>query len=148
MDFNATLKPDGKLTIHRRKSMDSWLLSQAGDEEQRFIVTIEKVKKKRSHGANRYYWGVVILIIQRGLVELGHDLNKDETHEFLLSNFAYSEIVNEETGEIVRVPGKTSKMSGREFWEYIERVARFAAENLHEVIPPPNEQAQIDFENQ
>lgn len=145
MEFNATLKPDGKLTIHRRKTLDSWLASLATEEDQGFILTIEKKKKSRSAPANRYYWGVVVTIFQRGLNEAGYDVNKEETHAFIMANFGYSEIVDEDTGEVFRNPGKTSKMSSAEFWGMINKAVRFAAEHLHEVIPMPNEQAEIDF---
>lgn len=145
MDFFATLKPNGQLVIHRRKSMDNWLASLAGPENIAFTVTIEKTKRRRSQPANRYYWGQVIPIIQRGLNDLGHDLSKEETHVFLTTNFGYSEIVNEDTGEVTRIPAKTSKMDPREFNQYIELVCRFAAEQLHEVIPMPNEQKEIDY---
>jgi hypothetical protein len=143
MEFNGTIHKGGKLTIHRRKLMDGFLLSLVGDEEVQVVVSIEKVKRKRSTGLNAYYWGVVIVVINRGLNELGHDVNKDETHEFLKTNFCYEEIVNENTGEILRRPLKTSEFTGGEMWGYIERCSRFAAEYLNEVIPMPGEQAEI-----
>lgn len=147
MEFNCTLKSDGKLIVHRRSAMDNWLASLASDNDQAFVLTIEKRKRKRSDGLNRYWWGVVVPVVQRGLNDLGHDLNKEETHEFLMTNFGYKEIVNEETGEVLRVPGRSSKMTGSEMWEVIDKVVGFAAEHLHETIAMPNEQAIIDFNN-
>lgn len=146
MQFNCTLKPDGTLTVHRRKDMDSWLASQATDKEIPFILTIEKKKRTRSNEVNRYYWGQVIPIIVRGLKELGHDINKDEAHEFLKSNYNYDEILNEDSGELLRVPKSTANLTGSEFWAYIDRIARFAAEFLNEVIPGPGEQSELNFD--
>lgn len=151
MEFNGTIKKneEGKviLTIHRRKEMDHFLSSLFSDPETRVVISIEKLKKSRSNAQNRYYWGQVVPIIQRGLIDLGHDLNRDEVHEFLKMNFNYTELVNEDTGELLKVPSSTSKLSTKEFMEYIERISRFAAEMLHEVIPMPGEQAEIFKDN-
>lgn len=145
MQFNATLKPDGTLFVHRRKDMDRWLSEQARDRDLPFILTVERKKSKRSDGVNRYWWGVVIKVVHRGLNEMGHDLNKDEVHEFLKSNFNFAEMVNEETGEVLRVPRSTANLNGSEFWELIDKVARFASEYLNEVIPMPGEQSKLNF---
>ena len=145
MQFNCTLKPDGLLLIHNRKDMDQWLTTQSRDKDIPFLLTIEKKKKKRSNEVNRYWWGVIIPIIHRGMYDLGNELTKDEVHEFLKSNFNFTEMVNEQTGEVLRVPKSTSLLGGSEFWELIDRVAKFAAEYLGEVIPMPGEQSELNF---
>jgi hypothetical protein len=66
-------------------------------------------------------------------------------HEFLKSNFNFTEMVNEQTGEVLRVPKSTSLLAGSEFWELIDKVGRFAAEYLGEVIPMPGEQSELNF---
>jgi hypothetical protein len=146
MQFNATLKPNGKLEIHRKNEMVKWLISEAREKDRSFLVTIERVKRKRSSEVNRYWWGVVIPVIHSGLVRMGHDVTKQDAHDFLKANFCFTEILNESTGEIVRVPRGTSSLSGSEFWELIEKTARFAAEYLGEVIPPPNEQSTLNLQ--
>jgi hypothetical protein len=72
MEFNCTLKPDGTLLIHNRKEMDRWLAGQARDKDIPFLLTIQKKKRKRSNEVNRYWWGVIIPVIQRGLYDLGN----------------------------------------------------------------------------
>lgn len=147
MQFNCTLKPDGSLLIHNRKEMDRWLFSQSKEKEVPFTITLERKKKKRSSEVNRYWWGVVIPVIQRGMNELGHEITKDETHEFLKANFNFKEAVNENTGEVLRVPNSTSNLSGSEFWELLDKVARFASEYLNETIPGPGEQSELNYGN-
>lgn len=145
MQFNCTLKPNGTLVVHRRKDMDNWLSAQANNQDIPFLLTIEKKKKKRSNEVNRYWWGCIIPIIQRGLHDTGNELTKEEVHEFLKSNFNFTEMVNENTGEVLRVPKSTSELGGSEFWELIDKVARFASEYLSEVIPMPGEQGELNF---
>lgn len=145
MQFNCTLKPGGSLLIHNRKEMDRWLSSQAREKDVPFTITLERKKRKRSNEVNRYWWGVVIPVIHRGLTEAGHDIRKDDIHEFLKANFNFSEMVNEDTGEVIRVPKSTADLSGSDFWELIDKVARFASEYLGEIIPPPGEQSEINF---
>lgn len=147
MQFTATIKRGTHtLSIHNRAEMGKFIASLAhSDKDVPVVLTVEKRKKKRSDGVNRYWWGVVIVVIQRGMNELGNDFTKEQTHEFLKANFAFNEVVNEDTGEIYRIPRSTADMNGEDFWELIEKVTRFAAEYLNEVIPPPGEQAKMDF---
>lgn len=145
MQFNCTLKPYGTLFVHRRKDMVRWLSTQARDKDTDFIITIEKKKKKRSSEVNRYWWGVVVPVIQRGLNEHGYELSKDDTHEFLKSNFNFTEMVNEDTGEVLRVPKSTASLNGSDFWELIDKVIRFAAEYLNEQIKLPGEQSEMEL---
>jgi hypothetical protein len=108
-------------------------------------VTIEvKVKKRvRSDVQNAYYWGVVVAMISERLRELGHDVDRDLTHEFLKGRFLYSELTDPNTGEVMRIPRKTSELATEEFIEYMEHIKQFAAETLDIYIPDPNEQLEI-----
>ena len=108
-------------------------------------VTVEvKIKKyRRSNEFNNYYWGVVVAMIVERLRELGHDIDRDLTHEFLKGRFLYSELTDPSTGEVMRIPKKTSELATGEFMEYLEHVKQFAAETLDLYIPDPNEQLEI-----
>ncbi len=110
-----------------------------------YKVTI-KHANKRSLQQNRYYFGVVVNMVQDGLTDLGHDISQEEVHEWLKSKFNYTEIVNESTGEYERIPRSTTALSKLDFCEYIEKIQRFASEFLNIVIPNPGEQVLIDYE--
>lgn len=73
-------------------------------------LTIEKFANKRSNNQNSYYWFVVIPILKDAILnEWGEVWSKEKTHEFCKMQFNYFEKINEETGEIVRVPKSTTE---------------------------------------
>jgi hypothetical protein len=103
---------------------------------------------KRSILQNGYYWGAVIPAIQDGLKDLGHELDKEEIHDWLKGKFNYTEVINKSTGQYEQVPISTTKLTRTEFCEYIEKIQRFAAEFLNVVIPDPGQSAEIfDYSN-
>jgi hypothetical protein len=101
---------------------------------------------QRSSPQNRYYWGLMIPMVQKGIKDLGTDLSKEETHEFLKARFNYSELVNENTGEVMQVPFSTTRLNKAEFGEYISKIQQFAAEFLNVVIPDPGQVLEINYE--
>lgn len=98
---------------------------------------------KRSNPQNRYYFKMVVPLIQAGLKDLGHELTKEEAHEFLKAKFNSIDLVNEETGEVISVPQSTTRLNKEQFSEYKEKIQRWAAEWLQIVIPDPGEQLKI-----
>ena len=86
-------------------------------------------KKPRSLEANNYYWGVVVEILRH---YCGYE--KDEMHDALGMMFRVIEPVD----KIPTIQG-TSDMDSPTFWDYIERVRRWAATDLGVYIPDPNE---------
>lgn len=99
---------------------------------------------KRSDPQNRYYFGIVIPLVREGIKHLGHQLTKEETHDFLKSRFHSQEIVNEDTGEVIHIPRSTTIMNKEAFSNYIAEIQRFAAEFLNVVIPDPGQQMMIN----
>jgi len=99
---------------------------------------------KRSDPQNKYYWAVVVPMVQEGIKNLGHQLTKEETHDFLKGKFNSEEIVNEETGEFISIPKSTTILSKELFSEYIEKIQRFSSEFLNVVIPDPGQQMELE----
>lgn len=143
MKHNAVITPQGALRIYDRPLFEEQVRAMSRDKD--LAVTIEvKVKKRvRSDVQNAYYWGVVIAMIVERLRELGHDVDRDLAHEFLKGRFLYSELTDPNSGEVMKIPRKTSELATNEFMEYIEHVKQFAAETLDIYIPDPNEQVQV-----
>jgi hypothetical protein len=79
------------------------------------------------------------------LNDIGTEVTKEETHEFLKARFNYTEIVNTETGEVMQVPRSTTDLSKEQFSEYKDKIQRWAAEWLNIVIPDPGELLTMDF---
>jgi hypothetical protein len=143
MKHNGVITPQGALRIYDRPLFEEQVRAMSRDKD--LAVTIEvKVKKRvRSDVQNAYYWGVVVAMISERLRELGHDVDRDLTHEFLKGRFLYSELTDPNTGEVMRIPRKTSELATEEFIEYMEHIKQFAAETLDIYIPDPNEQLEI-----
>jgi len=134
---------DSTLKLHNRKLFDTLLCQFNGKD---VIIKIQKQKKIRSNYQNRYYFGVVIPIIQQGLFDVQAEwLSVDEIHAFLKQNFNYKELVNKRTGEVVAVAKTTADLATIEFEEYLDRCRAFADEFLNIIIPMPNEQVKIGY---
>lgn len=143
IEATGNVNENGILYVYNRKVFDSLLHNLKGKEVN---IIISKKSKKRSSPQNRYYFGCVIPCIQQGLFETqGYWLTVDATHEFLKGSFNYKELVNETTGEVVKLPMSTTELSTIEFEEYLDRIRIFSDEFLNIIIDLPNEQSQLNY---
>ena len=143
MKHNGVITPQGALRIYNRPLFEEQVRAMSREKDLAVTIEVKMKKRVRSDVQNAYYWGVVIAMIVERLRELGHDVDRDLTHEFLKGRFLYSELTNPNTGEVMRIPRKTSDLTTEEFIEYMEHVKQFAAETLDIYIPDPNEQLEI-----
>jgi hypothetical protein len=130
---------EGRLVLYERATFASMVSKMKGEVE----LVVKTRKRRRSGVQNAYYWGVVVPMVRDGLMEMGNDVSVEETHEFLKCNFNYTEVVNEDSGEVLRVPRSTTNLDTKEFGEFVEMVSRWASEWLGIVIPAPNEQVRM-----
>lgn len=117
----------------------------AGVADGKYILE-RSAFNKRSNPQNRYYHGLVIPMVKRGIEEMGTVLTHDETHEFLKARFNYVELVNADTGEVAQLPRSTTALTKLEFSEYVQKIQQFAAEFLGVVIPDPGVQLKAEIE--
>lgn len=110
-----------------------------------YEMTIKK-KDIRSLQQNRYYFGICVKMVQEALIEKGYDVSLEETHDWLKAKFNFLEIVNEQTGEVDRIPRSTTSLNKDEFARYIGKIQQFAAESLDIVIPDPGEQMMLEYQ--
>lgn len=95
-------------------------------------------KGKRSGQQNRYYWGVIIKAFADYLYEDGTADSKLEAaeiaHEYLKRRFNSMAVsmINKETGEekIERLVKSTTKLSTKEFCDYVDRCRNWLKETL------------------
>lgn len=113
-----------------------------GIAQGKYILELSKANK-RSNPQNRYYWGLVIPLIQQGIGHLGTELTKEETHEFLKARYNFEEIINTETGEAISIPKSTTRLNKSQFSEYIEHIQQFGSQFLNIQIPDPGQQLEI-----
>lgn len=113
------------------------------------VITFSKPKKARSNNQNRYYWGLVLPLIQNGLLDVTGELRSyDNIHyKILLPLFApTNEIVNKDTGECIVERLTSSDLTTTQFCEYIIEIQKWSAEFLGIDIPSPNEENLINFD--
>ncbi len=105
-------------------------------------MLMAKDARKRSLPQNNYYWGVVVPLIRAGLYEAGFDevRTNDQAHAVIKRYHLKNEVVSTSTGHILEQDGSTTELTPVGFNEFIERVAKWAAEYLGIVIPSPNDQ--------
>jgi hypothetical protein len=133
-----------EVTITKKDSIDvhEWVqpfLAKAIGKDMR--ITVERKKKRRSTNENNYYWDCVIEPIMYQFLELGNSVNKEDVHNYLVSEVGKLEkIIMLPNGEFKRLPGHTSTLSTEKFEEYLEKCRAFAAEMFGILIPLPNEE--------
>lgn len=91
----------------------------------KFISTL------RSTPQNRYYWGVVVEILSEHI-----GFSPEEMHEILKHKF-----LNPFEKMGYKIYPNTTQLTTVEFKNYIEKIQRWAAQELQCVIPDPNEEA-------
>ena len=109
------------------------------------VLTVEERKDKRSSQANRYYWGVVVELIGRGLKDAGWDPREctpESVHETLRMRFLSTDKAIGNDAVITRLRS-TTELDKEEFGAYLEHCIRFAAEYLNVVIPEPGTQMEL-----
>lgn len=103
-------------------------------------LTLRERKPKRSDQQNRYYWGVEVKLITDAMREAGNDVDAQDVHEYLKLHVGkLSRVMVTPSGEVLRAPGSTTKLTKQEFSAYTEKVRAWAAETLDLPIPLPNE---------
>ena len=113
------------------------------------VITFSKPKKSRSNNQNNFYWGVVLPLIQKGLLDATGELRSNDNihYNILLPLFApTNEIINIDTGECIVERLTSSDLTTTQFCEYILEIQKWAAEFLGIDIPSPNEENLINFD--
>jgi len=115
-------------------------------EKERFLVSYEKIYKKRSSNQNAYYHGIVVSSFLEGVKqEWGEDHSHDWGHEQLKQYCNFTEKLIKSTGEIVKISQTTTKLTTIEFMEYIDRCILLIGEWFGIVVLPPNTQSEINY---
>jgi hypothetical protein len=130
----------GKVQRNKKAIRDAF----AHFEGKEITVSVERKKKVRSDAQNKYYWSTVVTYWKQ-LIEEEHGefLTASEVHEFLKANFNPIELMNQDTGEVLRLGKSTTENSTIEMEEFMERCRRGALEFFGAVIPLPNEQLEL-----
>jgi len=116
-------------------------------EGKQIVIKIEKAKKKRSTQQNRFYYGVIIPIVQNCLKEAGHIMTNESTHDLIKLKFLKEALfVNEETGEVIERIKSTTELSTSQFMDLLEEINNFTFEYFGVSLPSPNEDLTLNLE--
>ena len=109
-------------------------------EGKQIIIKIEKAKKKRSTQQNRFYYGVIIPIVQNCLKEAGHVMTNENTHDLIKLKFLKETLfVNETTGEVIERIKSTTELSTSQFMDLLAEINNFTFEYFGVSLPSPND---------
>lgn len=142
LELSGYTDSNGVFHIQNRKRLQEW---GRMNPNKQFLITIGKKGSKRSTQANRYYWGVCVAEVRLGFLNIGYEMTAEQTHEWLKEKFNPVTVENK-SGITIEMPGSTTQMTKTQFSEYIEKIARFAAEYLGVTIPAANENLEMKFE--
>jgi hypothetical protein len=140
-ELSGHISETGEVVIQNKRLLREWASRFKG---KNIKIRIERAGSRRSHPQNAYYWSCVVEEIRLALLQLGHQMTKEETHEFLKGKFNSVSLPNAH-GEAIDVPGTTTTMTKTEFGEYIEKIAQFATEYLGIVLPQPGEKLELEL---
>lgn len=102
-------------------------------------ITLEEIKRRRSDRQNRYYWGVIIVMVTEMFLDAGNTIDGEQVHEFLKEHVgALKDTVLDPHGVLHSVVRSSTKLTTAEWEDYMERIRVWAADfSLN--IPAPNE---------
>ena len=111
------------------------------DKEVKVIV---ELKSKRGLNRNAFYWGNFMTSqIDCFKERFGETYTKEQIHEFNKMNFWGEELLIEETGEVIKMPGSSATQSDDEFKEKLENCRAYFRQNLDWELPYPKKQSQL-----
>lgn len=117
-----------------------------GYEGHTIDVIFKKRTNKRSNDQNAYYWKVIVVIFANCIKqEWGELWDKSEVHEFLKANCNYEELINEDTGQVVRKTKSTTENSTTEQEDFHTKCRALALDFFNVEIPLPDKELKIKF---
>lgn len=105
-----------------------------GLKQERYILTIEKHRDRRTIDQNRYYWVCLGIVAS----ETGNDT--DDMHDYFKAKYLDKrEVIFKSTGEVSEITGSTSSLDKVMFFKYVESIRNFSLQELNIYIPTPEE---------
>ena len=94
-----------------------------------YLVEVKKVRKPRSNDQNGWLWGCIYPMLLDAMIDAGWEFTSvEQIHEFFKAQMTADEVVNRETGEIIKFPSSTAKMDTVTFSTYCEKLRQYADE--------------------
>ena len=138
LQYKGRINNMGKLEIFHKERMNSDLRNFVNKD---VTLTIDAEQKVVTNKQIAYWYGVIIPHCQDGYKRVGDNYTKKQVEDIINNSFLYEERVDEQTGEITKVPLtlKNGEINRKVFSLAVDRVKMFAAEWLGAYIPDSNE---------
>ena len=105
----------------------------------RYRITVEKYYNKASHEQFKYLYGLVYPLSLIALNDAGYEFtNVDQVDIFWKGIFANKEILNRETGEIMKIPLSKSEFKTIDEMTYCDAIRNYCSEYFNTWIPDPD----------
>ena len=120
-------------------------IKRAVDKGRAVRVEVKSVATKTAAQLG-WYWGVVLPRVQQGLEEQGNELSLAEVNAFLNDKFFFTQKTvcwkagQNEFVQVIRTPRSKSGASKDEMSAFLDKVIRWAAQDLGVFIPSPAEE--------
>ena len=102
----------------------------------RYKMTIEKFHRKATHLQFGYLYGLVYPLSMIALNDAGYEfVNIDQVDLFWKSLFANKEVMNRESGEILKIPLSKSEFVTIDEMTYCDAIRNYCSEYLNAFIP-------------
>ena len=100
-------------------------------------VAIKKYRESKSQEQLGYLWGVVLPTISRHIEDTtGQHYSTEDVYLYLIDEYAERKAVTI-AGKPKIIKISASKMTIKQMAEFLDSIIRYAAENLHCVVPDP-----------
>lgn len=127
--WTGVMTPDGVVVLDKRSEYHEYCRTLAGQPIQQVV---KKYESQRSLDQNAWLWGVAYPVIAEAL---GYDHHEHEDLHYALVAKCFGDHFDKRIGAMV--PNKrSSKLTTKEFSEYMEWLVRFAAVECHGVVVP------------
>ena len=131
--FHGLCRDNGDIQLDERPKFNAHV--QKTHAGKRIEIIIRRERSKRSIEQNAWEWGVAIPTLAECL---GYDKHEHEDLHYAMVAKCYGTHHDEKLG--LDVPNRrSSKLTTREFSEYMEWFVRFAATEFGCVVPLPND---------
>ena len=111
----------------------------------RYDWTIEKHRRKKSNPQLAYYYGAVLPLFLEHLNDAGWEFESiEEVDLWCKSQWADREILNRDTGQLLKVPALKRDFTTCDMMAFIDKIRNYDAEYLGGFIPEPETQMKIN----
>ena len=105
----------------------------------KYRLTVEKYARKAAASQLGYAYGYVYSSSLLALNDAGYEFtNLEQVNDFWMMMFATKDILNRETGEIMKLPLHKSEFTTSEMVAYIDQIRTYCSEYLGVFIDDPN----------